>query len=73
MALTSTQSNPNVKRAVIAFQRPQARKLERGQYRIVDQVPARATGSAQGTKRHAGTPKLHSCQDPSQRQRVNCF
>eukprot|EP00957_Ditylum_brightwellii_P150268 11443783-Ditylum_brightwellii.AAC.1 len=32
MVPTSTQSNPNVKRAVIAFQQPQARLLERGQY-----------------------------------------
>eukprot|EP00957_Ditylum_brightwellii_P046615 3537185-Ditylum_brightwellii.AAC.1 len=28
----STQSNPNIKRAVIAFQQPQARQLKRGQY-----------------------------------------
>eukprot|EP00957_Ditylum_brightwellii_P143254 10914397-Ditylum_brightwellii.AAC.1 len=28
----STRSNPNVKQAVIAFQQPQARQLEHGQY-----------------------------------------
>eukprot|EP00957_Ditylum_brightwellii_P147772 11253661-Ditylum_brightwellii.AAC.1 len=28
----STQNYPGVKRAVIAFQRPQARQLKRGQY-----------------------------------------
>eukprot|EP00957_Ditylum_brightwellii_P174982 13322998-Ditylum_brightwellii.AAC.1 len=32
MAPISTQSNPNVKRVVIAFQQPQARQLQIGQY-----------------------------------------
>eukprot|EP00957_Ditylum_brightwellii_P159581 12147933-Ditylum_brightwellii.AAC.1 len=34
-APTSTQSNnPNIKRAVIAFQQPQSRQLEQGQYHM---------------------------------------
>eukprot|EP00957_Ditylum_brightwellii_P100523 7663082-Ditylum_brightwellii.AAC.1 len=33
-APTSTQSNPNVKRVVIAFQQPQARQLKQGQYHM---------------------------------------
>eukprot|EP00957_Ditylum_brightwellii_P101257 7715968-Ditylum_brightwellii.AAC.1 len=32
MVPISTGNNPNIKRAVIAFQQPQARQLERGQY-----------------------------------------
>eukprot|EP00957_Ditylum_brightwellii_P040324 3051613-Ditylum_brightwellii.AAC.1 len=44
-APTSTRSNPNAKRAVIAFQQPQARQLERGQYHIykLRTTPADAT------------------------------
>eukprot|EP00957_Ditylum_brightwellii_P195812 14918973-Ditylum_brightwellii.AAC.1 len=67
MAPTSTQSNPDTKSVVIAFQPPQARQQERGR---VDQVPAQATGSAERTKCYTWTPKLCSCQDPSQRARV---
>eukprot|EP00957_Ditylum_brightwellii_P076125 5787144-Ditylum_brightwellii.AAC.1 len=33
-APTSMRSNPNIKRAVIAFQQPQARQLERRQYHM---------------------------------------
>eukprot|EP00957_Ditylum_brightwellii_P142486 10855575-Ditylum_brightwellii.AAC.1 len=42
---TSTQSNPDVKRAVIAFQQPQARQLECGQYHTckLSTTPADAT------------------------------
>eukprot|EP00957_Ditylum_brightwellii_P030908 2342017-Ditylum_brightwellii.AAC.1 len=80
----STQNNPNVKRAVIAFQRPQARQLKQGQCHIsklrttpVDPTSPiyklSATSSAQGIKRYAGTPKLHSCKDTSQGQCVNGF
>eukprot|EP00957_Ditylum_brightwellii_P062198 4720278-Ditylum_brightwellii.AAC.1 len=46
MVPTSTQSNnPNVKRAVIAFQQPQARQLEKGQYHMYKlcTAPADAT------------------------------
>eukprot|EP00957_Ditylum_brightwellii_P054738 4147739-Ditylum_brightwellii.AAC.1 len=32
MVLISTQNNPNIKRAVIAFQQPQVRQLKQGQY-----------------------------------------
>eukprot|EP00957_Ditylum_brightwellii_P072397 5502277-Ditylum_brightwellii.AAC.1 len=32
MASISTQNNPDIKRAVIAFQQPQAKQLEQGQY-----------------------------------------
>eukprot|EP00957_Ditylum_brightwellii_P192280 14637153-Ditylum_brightwellii.AAC.1 len=32
MALINTQNNSDIKKAVIAFQQPQARQLERGQY-----------------------------------------
>eukprot|EP00957_Ditylum_brightwellii_P119115 9085503-Ditylum_brightwellii.AAC.1 len=34
MAPPSTQNNPDVKRAVIAFQQPQARQLEHRQYHM---------------------------------------
>eukprot|EP00957_Ditylum_brightwellii_P100432 7655313-Ditylum_brightwellii.AAC.1 len=79
---TSMQSNPNVKKAVIAFQRPQTRQLECGQYHTykLRTTPTDATspiyelsavGGAQETKRQAGTPKLCSCQYLSQRQQIN--
>eukprot|EP00957_Ditylum_brightwellii_P052755 3998994-Ditylum_brightwellii.AAC.1 len=44
-APTSTQSNPDTKRVVIAFQQPQARQLERGQYHMykIRTTPADAT------------------------------
>eukprot|EP00957_Ditylum_brightwellii_P119494 9117191-Ditylum_brightwellii.AAC.2 len=32
MVPINTQNNSNIKRAVIAFQQPQVRQLERGQY-----------------------------------------
>eukprot|EP00957_Ditylum_brightwellii_P146678 11165422-Ditylum_brightwellii.AAC.1 len=32
MVPTSTQSNPDAKRAIIAFHQPQARQLNQGQY-----------------------------------------
>eukprot|EP00957_Ditylum_brightwellii_P123369 9406754-Ditylum_brightwellii.AAC.2 len=64
---TKRNSNLNVKQAVIAFTRPTPRNLEHGQFhrisRRVDQVPARATSSAQRPERDIGSPKLRSCQD----------
>eukprot|EP00957_Ditylum_brightwellii_P034244 2596828-Ditylum_brightwellii.AAC.1 len=45
MTPISTQHNPNIKRAVIAFQQPQARQLKRGQYHTYKlcTTPANAT------------------------------
>eukprot|EP00957_Ditylum_brightwellii_P123537 9419325-Ditylum_brightwellii.AAC.1 len=47
MEPTSMQSNPNVKRAVIAFQQPQTRQLKQGQYHMYKPctTPADATSS----------------------------
>eukprot|EP00957_Ditylum_brightwellii_P157317 11973160-Ditylum_brightwellii.AAC.1 len=56
MAPISTQNNPGVKRAVIAFQQPQARDTQR-----VDQVLAQVKSSVQSTERYAGTSNLRRC------------
>eukprot|EP00957_Ditylum_brightwellii_P113521 8655526-Ditylum_brightwellii.AAC.1 len=61
-APSTKQSNPNVKQAVIAFQQPPTRQLERGQYHTykLSTTPADATSSIYKLSVpffHEGTPE----------------
>eukprot|EP00957_Ditylum_brightwellii_P011566 874358-Ditylum_brightwellii.AAC.1 len=74
---TKRASNLDVKQAAIALMRPTPKTLECSQYHTntqrVDQVPARATGSAQRPECDAGSSKLRSCQDVTKRRCANSF